>query len=376
MPTPTTPSSAATRRHNLSRRTFLTSTATATTTAILATPALLTAAKTDSRPTVGQGDYVYSVDHHWAQLPERYTWQTTHNVAIDSNGLVYIIHEGDARQKEHPSIFVFDTEGNFVRAFGEQYQGGGHGLEVHREGSDQFLYITAYQHLKTFTKTDLKGERVWQKWAPMEAGIYAENEGSAPTGQWGRDRFMPTNTAFHPEGGFYLADGYGAWCVHRYDAHGKWLSKFGSVGTGDGQFQTPHGIWIDDRRGRSPSVVVADRANGRLQWFSLDGEHQHTMDGFFLPANIDTFGELMLIPDLQARVTLLDGDNNIVAQLGDDEAWRGEVMKDNRAMRSHPDQWQAGRFIHPHDACFDHDGNIFVAEWVAGGRITKMTRHA
>ena len=53
---------------------------------ILATPALLTAAKTDSRPTVGQGDYVYSVDHHWAQLPERYTWQTTHNVAIDSNG--------------------------------------------------------------------------------------------------------------------------------------------------------------------------------------------------------------------------------------------------------------------------------------------------
>ena len=28
------------------------------------------------------------------------------------------------------------------------------------------------------------------------------------------------------------------------------------------------------------------------------------------------------------------------------------------------DQWQPGKFIHPHDACFDKDGNIFVAEWV------------
>jgi len=31
-------------------------------------------------------------------------------------------------------------------------------------------------------------------------------------------------------------------------------------------------------------------------------------------------------------------------------------------------------FVHPHDACFDAEGNIFVAEWVNGGRITKLTR--
>ena len=42
--------------------------------------------------------------------------------------------------------------------------------------------------------------------------------------------------------------------------------------------------------------------------------------------------------------------------------------------RKTPEQTPAGKFLHPHDACFDADGNIFVAEWVASGRITKLRR--
>jgi len=82
----------------------------------------------------------------------------------------------------------------------------------------------------------------------------------------------------------------------------------------------------------------------------------------------------MLVPDLEARVTLLDGKNNVIAHLGDDEAWHKAVMADNKKMRSTPDQWVAGKFVHPHDACFDADGNILVAEWVATGRVTKLRR--
>ena len=33
-----------------------------------------------------------------------------------------------------------------------------------------------------------------------------------------------------------------------------------------------------------------------------------------------------------------------------------------------------GRFICPHGACFDHDGNIFVVEWVEVGRVTKLRK--
>ena len=111
---------------------------------------------------IGEGNYRYGVLHAWPQLPDKFSWQTTHNVAVDKDGFLYVIHEGRKNQKDHPSIFVFDPKGRYVRSFGEQFQGGGHGIEVRQEGEEQFLYVCAYQHLKTFAKMSLKGEVVWQ----------------------------------------------------------------------------------------------------------------------------------------------------------------------------------------------------------------------
>ncbi|QDT75071.1 NHL repeat-containing protein [Lacipirellula limnantheis] len=363
--------------HSLTRRTFVQQAA-AGSLALVAAPALVTAAKSDAkRPIVGVGDHQYEVDHHWAKLPAKFTWQTTHNVAVGSDGSVYVIHEGRPDQPDHPSIFVFDPEGNYIRSFGSQFQGGGHGLEVRQEGSDDFVYATAYQMKRSFAKLTPDGETVWHKFAPMEAGGYAEGENVLPRtdNPWGRDRFHPTNYAFLPDGGFYLADGYGSFRMHRYDADGKWLSSFGKPSDGDkpadGAFNTPHGVWID-ARGDEPLVVVADRANKRLQWFTLDGEHRRTQDGFLLPANVDSQGELLLVPDLVGRVTLLNGKNEVVSHLGDDS----ERMKAdaNFAIRGDEKQWNAGKFVHPHDACFDADGNIYVAEWVGSGRVSKLKK--
>jgi hypothetical protein len=106
----------------------------------------------------------------------------------------------------------------------------------------------------------------------------------------------------------------------------------------------------------------------------MDGRHLHTQPGFLFPADIDAQGELLLVPDLYARVTILDLNNQPVAQLGEDEKWREQVLANNRAMRGTRDQWQPGRFVHPHDACFDAEGNIFVVEWVETGRVTKLTK--
>src|SRR5262245_28499592 len=126
---------------SITRRRFLATTATAT--AVLAMPRVLTAQKSEKQLVVGEGEHRYEVQHNWPQLPDKYSWQTTHNVAVDREGLLYVIHEGRENLKEHPSIFVFDDKGRFVRAFGNQFQGGGHGLEVRTEGRDQFLYVTA-----------------------------------------------------------------------------------------------------------------------------------------------------------------------------------------------------------------------------------------
>ncbi len=361
------------RRQNgsLTRRNFLATSAVGAA-AALSAPAIVTANKSGSSTIVGEGDYRYRIKHAWPELPDKYNWQTTHNVAVDKAGNLYVIHEGQKEKADHPSIFVFDPEGRFVRAFGEQFQGGGHGIEVRQEDGQEFLYVCAYQHLKTFAKLDLKGEVVWSKFAPMESGVYAEGEASKPEKVWGRDRFLPTNFAFLPDGDFFLADGYGSFFIHRYDRHGNWKSAFGGPGDGQGKFQTPHGIWIDNRPGREPEIVIADRANHTLQYLSLEGKYITTLGGYGLPANIDTFENLMVVPELYARLTLLDENNKVVARLGDDSA---RIRADKKfGIRRSPHDWREGRFVHPHDACFDGEGNIFVAEWVATGRISKLER--
>jgi hypothetical protein len=354
----------------LSRREFLATTAAATVATTVAAPAVLTAGKTDKQVILGQGDLQYAVMHDWPQLPDKYSWQITHNVAVDAANNLYVIHEGRADLKDHPSIFVFDAEGQFIRAFGSQYQGGGHGIEVRREGNEEFLYVCAYQQVKSFAKLTLKGEVVWSKRAPMDSGVYAEDEAKNPQKIWGRDRFMPTNFAFLDDGGFLLADGYGSFYIHRYDKNGEWKSCFGGPGKGEGKFATPHGIWIDRRPGRKEQVVICDRAHHTLQYLTLDGKHVETLTGYGLPANVDTWKNLMLVPELHARVTLLDTNNKVVAQLGADV----ERIKTVKGVRNNPKQWKDGRFVHPHDACFGTNGDIFVAEWVATGRITRLKK--
>jgi hypothetical protein len=84
---------------------------------------------------------------------------------------------------------------------------------------------------------------------------------------------------------------------------------------------------------------------------------------------------VLLVPDLHARVSLLDKANKPIVHLGDDEVWRKKVL-DGFKIRNQPKEWVAGKFVHPHDAAFDKDGNIFVVEWVATGRVTLLKKVA
>jgi hypothetical protein len=288
--------------------------------AVAAAPAIITTKRTAAQEVIGSGDFKYRCQHQFPQLPDSYTWQITHNVAVDPDNNLYVIHEGQVKLADHPSIFVFDSAGKFIRAFGEQFQGGGHGLEIRLENGTPYLYVAAYQQLKSIAKLTLHGEIVWQQYAPMQSQQYAAGEASNPRNlrPWTRQHFQPTNFAFLPNGEFLLADGYGSYFIHRYDIDGNWLSCFGGSGNSEGQFNLPHGVWVDTRAGSDPEIVVADRAHNQLQVFSLDGVYKKTVDGFGLPANVDTNKELMLVPELVARVSLLDRNHNTVATIGDD----------------------------------------------------------
>lgn len=328
----------------------------------LAAPFVHASDKSGSKPAiVGEGDYRYECHHGWGQLPDSIKWGETHGVTIDADGFIYIKHRSDAAEPLD-AIVVFDPEGKYVRSFGKVYHGGGHGIDIRKGGDQEFLYLSDVKH-SYVDKTDLKGEVVWRKERLPEPEVYKDP----------KVRYVPTNVAFSPDGGFYIADGYGSNYIHQYDRDAKYVRTWGGTGDGVGQFKTPHGLWLDDRPGREPSLVVADRANARLQYFTLDGKPIRIEEGVSFPAHFDIRGDVLLVPDLHARVTLMDKDNKVIAHLGYDPEWTKAVL-DGFKMRQQPERWEAGRFVHPHDACFDKDGNIFVVEWVATGRVSKLRR--
>jgi hypothetical protein len=345
----------------MQRRVFL-QRSTAAAAVLAGGPLILHAAnKADSKlAVVGAGEHRYECHHNWGQLPASIKWRTTHGVAVDSDGLIYVTHMGYGKDVMD-TIVVFDPAGKYVRSFGKEWHGGGHGIDIRKEGGEEFLYLCNMHPVRSVAKTTLKGEIVWKKSFPEEASVYKDANG-----------FSPTNVAFAPGGGFWIADGYGSHYVHEYDKDAKWVRTWGGAGLQPGKMQTPHGIWLDNRAGRKPSLVVADRANARLQYFSLDGKHLSFVHDVLFPAHFDIRGEVLLVPDLHARVSLFDKDNEPIVHLGDDLAWRKEVKKFR--IRGDEKLWQPGKFVHPHDACFDKDGNIFVAEWVQTGRISLLKR--
>ena len=100
-----------------------------------------------------------------------------------------------------------------------------------------------------------------------------------------------------------------------------------------------------------------------------------TIKDVLFPAHFDIRGDVLLVPDLHARVSLFGKENKVIAHLGDDPVWRKKVL-DGFKVRGKPEEWLPGKFVHPHDACFDRDGNIFVVEWVQTGRVTLLRRLA
>ncbi len=312
------------------------------------------------RPVIGSGEHTYEVFHDWGELPANIRYGNTHGVRVDRNGLIYIHHTVHAGSESSDSMVVFDPQGRFVKSWGGEFKDGAHGLHLTQEGGEEFLYLCDIKR-SIVVKTTLDGEEIFRLGYPEESDAYQ------PGADGKRPSYIPTNLAVAPNGDLYVADGYGSSYIIQYDKNGRYLRTFGGRGSQPGQLDCPHGI-VMDLRGNDAVLLVADRANNRLQSFTLDGQHIGFDSGVKMPCHFDIFGSELLIPDLAARVTLMDQNNQVLVHLGaGPDDW-----KERRLLsREH---FIPGKFVCPHGACFDHDGNIFVVEWVEIGRVTKLRK--
>lgn len=342
------------RCSNMSRRRFLKN-GSAGAAAVVLSPTLLLrgANKSGSKVVLGSGEHAYELVPGWGQLPASIKYGYTHGVQIDSHNRV-IIHN-----QSKDSVIFFDHKGKYIKSWGPEFEKGAHGCLLRKEGNTECLYLSDYsRHI--VVKTTLDGETIWTLNWPQDSGVYKAEE-----------EFKPTNVAVAPNGDIYVADGYGLSYVHHYNSKLERIRTWGGKGSEPGKLDCPHGIWVDTR-GSEPIIVVADRSNSRLQTFSLSGDHL----GFYThamrrPCHFDQSpkGEL-LIPDLWGVVTIYDKNNKMVSQLGDNQ---GVWEKKGWPNLPH-DTWSPGKFISPHAACWDKHGDIYVVEWIAEGRVTKLKR--
>ena len=140
-------------------------------------------------------------------------------------------------------------------------------------------------------------------------------------------------------------------------------------GGGDGQFNTCHGLAIDNRFG-APRLLVSDRGNRRLVHMDLEGNFIGVYSkGLRLPCMVDIMGDYCAVAELESRVTILDKDGVPVAFLGDNpnkKQWANFGVP--------PNEFVEGIFTAPHGLCFDKTGNIYVQDWNATGRVTKLVK--
>ncbi|HEX5453796.1 MAG TPA: peptidyl-alpha-hydroxyglycine alpha-amidating lyase family protein [Stellaceae bacterium] len=197
---------------------------------------------------VGSGDFQYRIVADWGRLPDGWSFKEVAAVAVDHNDNVYCFNRG-----EHP-MMVFDRDGNFLRSWGEGQYPRAHGAHM---APDESLYLTD-DGAHCVRKCRLDGRVL------LEIGI----PGKPAAFMSGEPFHRCTHTALSPSGEIYVSDGYGNARVHKFSADAQHLFSWGEPGAAPGQFNLPHGVWID-RRGR---VLVADRENDRVQVFDQQGK--------------------------------------------------------------------------------------------------------
>jgi sugar lactone lactonase YvrE len=176
--------------------------------------------------------------------------------------------------------------------------------------------------------------------------------------------------AFLPNGDFLLGDGYQNGRIVRYGPDGRFISEFGSVGSGPGQFDLIHGIAVD----RNSRIYVSDRMNHRIQIFTEDGTLIETWNDIWDPVAImidendfvwvlDATLNRILKYDLRGQLLDYFGTYGEASSLGRPGFTCSNDQERERAGVADFHEGACGGFSLPHQMHVDTEGNLYVAQF-------------
>ena len=169
--------------------------------------------------------------------------------------------------------------------------------------------------------------------------------------------YFPRFVATDNSGNVYVGDtSYHR--IQKFTSAGEFVTKWGSYGSGDGEFDNPFGIAIDS----AGNVYVADTWNHRIQKFTSAGEFvtkwgsYGSGDGEFdnpFGIAIDSAGIVYVVDTWNHRIQKFTSSGTFITK------WGGEGSGD-------------GELFNPNGIAIDSAGNVYVAD-DGNDRIQKFT---
>ncbi len=230
-------------------------------------------------------------------LPAADLWKARHgsapgelsspkSIAIGPKGNIYVADTGNDRVQK------FSAEGELLRVWGAR------GASPGNFDEPNCLAVDADGNVHV---VDTWNHRV-QKFDPDGKVLTTY---TPPKGFFG-----PRGIAIH-KGRVYVTDG-GNNAVDIFDTAGTFQNRFGSPGSGPGQFNQPVGIGV----GADGTVWVVDSGNNRLQGFDADGK---PLESVAVPGwNIQGIKEAYLATDTDGTLLMTDPLNGKLFRLTKD----------------------------------------------------------
>jgi DNA-binding beta-propeller fold protein YncE len=182
----------------------------------------------------------------WKPMPKGWYFGRVSMVANDLQSNVYVLHRND----DIDPLVVFDAQGNYLRSWGKDVIDDPHGVRVDAEN-----FVWVVDRAGAILKYTTDGKLLMTIGTKGVRGNDDKSFGS------------PTDLDWDSQGNIYIADGYGNSRVAKFDKTGKYVTSWGTPGSGPSQFRTVHSIQFDSK----DRAYVSDRENNRIQIFDSNG---------------------------------------------------------------------------------------------------------
>lgn len=175
-------------------------------------------------------------------------------------------------------------------------------------------------------------------------------------------QFSETTSLFHDSAGNLYSVDINLCLVNKYNSAGDLLLRFGSCGTGNGQFSYPNGVAVDGYG----YIYVSDTYNFRIQKFDDQGRFVQSWsmpkttqgnDGRPYDIAVDAANNIYVAGDILSKVCKFSPNGLLLQTFG-------------IGYGSGP-----GEMVSPHGVCVAPNGDVYVSDGSSSGSILRFDKN-